>query len=184
METREPLFREQIDGPTNDGHERYTQLQIAGGVIRNIQHIGWFMLHSDPEEDKPQGYRIGSWVEAPDEKLGYAFGLSRANPIPNTLEDFTINSKYFIIDRERQQLAEDPKEVDVKVTEDLKIEAEKLADTYDKRDLIISLNIVQKLAGTILTRKFYSEMDVHVGYGLILNNLEPLAEMFPSPRSH
>lgn len=174
------LFRqERIDGPCINPLERDHPRFVAYSFLWSVANRGAFIYSNDTEERLPQGYRIGTWVEKKDSKLGHAFGLSRPKPSKKD-KDFTISTKLFVVDREKETIVETPKSLTISTESDIHDQIDTTLEVYDRDEMYLALNIMKKMK-KVVKNHGQGHLDMHVGHALAIAHLDDLAEMYPSP---
>ena len=174
------LFKhERIDGPGHTELDKNPHRSVAYSFLWGVANRGAFIHKKDSDERYPQGYRVGTWVENRDSRFGHAFGLSRTQPVKNK-EAFLIQASLFHVDREKEKMADAPKQLLVTTDLDIHEQIDGAMQTYDKDEMLLAINIMNKMKD-VLQSGSRGHLDMHVAHGLVTAHLDTLGEMFPEP---
>lgn len=177
-------FPEQIDPPVDPEFNKYNDFQIARGFVHRVTRIGEDIYDLMDSEEEPQGYRLGSWVDDPDNRFGHAFGLSRTELLADTIADFKIISHYFYVDRgAERKILEGPKEMEIDTTLDFAIQADTALQIYNRDEMVHSICIMRKIKDAIDAKDDRSLLDGDVNHALSIGYLDVLRDKFGDKKS-
>jgi len=154
---------------------------LANVALQGLLHCSFEQIdHSGKELIVP---RLASWVEAKDSKLGYALAISRLEN-SKTPE---LRARFFVIDREHQQLSGQPKDLHVVLSEDVKEiqpQLESVENEFDSTELEAVIHILAKISNftqrTDAVEDSSGLIDRDVAMALLDSNLDLLAESYPA----
>lgn len=170
-------FQPELDGPIDPKLNRYPANLLASSFLRAAMSLGW-LASGELKDDRPQIYdseaaggevewidshkehlydaprlRTGTWVDREDPRFGHALCLTRPKRVPDTVDDFTIESVLLTVDRQEpdRHVVGEPKILEivslarVGKTEQIDPQVEGTLEVYDKDDLMIAICITRKI---------------------------------------
>jgi hypothetical protein len=160
--------------------ERIPHAKLAELTLQRMMTCGLAQLQQPssgvPGEDN---FRIVSWVEDPQNKLGHALAVSKPYPAPSHKD--LIQSRLYFVDRDQHTLVDPPKLLAVEDTmpatgRRLTERASSLTTEFDHTEFALMLNMLGKVASGFNGDRVPVDRDVFIT--LADNHLYDLASMF------
>jgi hypothetical protein len=150
--------------------------------------IGCMLAQRATDHIVDDNFRLTSWVEQSDSKLGYALALSRPYEPDSAPANLAMAATFYTIDREHHTFASNPKDITVEafITQDadatensIRIQTEKIAQDFDASELELVLNMLGK-AQQIFTSEAVHRLDRDILLTLSSEQIDILASLYPT----
>ncbi len=135
------------------------------------------MYLRDEEAEKPQSYRIATYVEEPDpryDSLGYGLAIPRVQPIATTFGGYTVGSVFYTVNRDTCDVVGDPTIYTLSTDDDVAMGIDSVKEAYTKQELAFALSLLNKMRMCVLDTTYGSDMDSKVATGIILHDSDTL----------
>lgn len=163
-------LKEVIDGPIP--YDRRVRVDtVAAEISRSLLRSLDLQELEDPYQDGDQSFRLASWVETEDSKIGYALAITAPETARSEVTEESLALAYFYtIDRDNHTLIGAPKKI--------ALQKESLLEALDRDELDVVNSMLRKsaLAGPAAD----SGADKHILLALMDAHLGELANLFPS----